>query len=761
MKNYYIFIIISFLFIIHPPLFSQTGREIDSLTQLINSPSSSDTTKVSALLSLGETIYMNNPDSAMLLFKQAKTFAEKALRKENTPKISKILNLHLSTAYNNIGFIHSINGDILKALDNYLKSLYIRKKIKNKERVASSLINIGYVYYSLGDLPKALDYFTKALKIKETLHDTAGIIIARNNIAHIYSLQKNNEKALKIYKQTLNMAEKAGLPNQTALLNNNIGQIYMKMNKLDSAIYFINKSLKINITANNEYEQSFNYQNLAKIYSDLGNKDTALYLLHKALHLKEKLNEQSGLASVYSLLADIYWQINELDKAEYYGKLSYELSKKLGYPQDIATSAELLRRIYIQKRDYQKAYQYLWESKQMNDSIINENNKQTLVKQQLKYEYEKKAALDSLAHIKELQIKNLEIKKQAEQKNILIVGLFITLLVVVYIYRNYKQKAQMNLLLNEQKAELQVLNENLNQQNEEIKAQRDEIEEQKQLIESIYNELSESINYAQHLQHTIFPPDNILKENISSFFILFKPKDKVSGDFYWWTKTDNNLIITVADCTGHGVPGAFMSMLGITLLKEIVEHDRITDTVKILRLMRREIINTLNQKGKLSEHKDGIDMTIINYNLKSHTVQFSGANNKAILIADNFDINSRFVEGEIQKLKEEAQSDNKILVSLLPDKMPVGIYQKLNKFTSVTFKIQEGDIIYMFSDGYADQFGGKKMKKFKYNNLRNILLTISDQPMDKQRDILDKEFENWKNGYEQIDDVTIGGFKLL
>ncbi len=454
-------------------------------------------------------------------------------------------------------------------------------------------------------------------------------------------------------------------------------------------------------------------------------------------------------------------ELNRLDKAEYYGKLSYNLSKKLGYPQELATSSELLRRIYVIKKDYKNAYRYLMEAKKMNDSIVNAQNKQTLVKQQVKYQYQRKAALDSLAHIKELQIKNLEIRKQAEQKNFLIIGILITLITLVYIFRNYKQKIKMNLLLNEQKKELETLNENLSLQNEEIKAQRDKIETQKHLIEAIYNELSESINYAQDLQTTIFPSDHILKKNLNDYFILFKPKDKVSGDFYWWTQSGKHLIVTVADCTGHGVPGAFMSMLGITLLKEIVEHNQVTDTARILRIMRREIINILNQRDEHSQHKDGIDMAILRFDTELHILQFSGANNKALLISRHFDSTQQLIAGTSDKLKVEHITPGKVCVTLQPDKMPVGIYRRMDKFTSVSIQLEPDDIIYLFSDGYADQFGGAKQKKFKHVNFKKLLLRISNLPLDEQKNILDQQFENWKNRLEQTDDVTIGGFRLL
>jgi serine phosphatase RsbU (regulator of sigma subunit) len=735
-----LFLVLGFLIF---PIFSfPSTREIDSLIAIIKSPTENDTSYVSALLSLGETIYMNNPDSALLLFRQARDYASKKLETEQNGELKRGLLLHLSTAYNNIGFIYSIKGDILKSLDNYMKSLYFRRKINNKNKISYSLINIGYVYYSLGDLPKALDYFTEALKLKEELHDTAGIIVANNNIAHIFSMQKNYEKALRMYEHSLKLAEMKKDTSRMALMNNNMGVTYMKINKYDSALYYLRKSLMLNMEIKNDYEIAYNYHNLGKLFSDYKNVDSSLYYLKKAEQIRIKINDKSGLCETYSIVANDYLLLGDLKNAEKYGLLAYNISKELGYPDLIQISSELLSKIYLKKQDYKNAYKYFSESVEMNDSLVNKKNQQDLYQQQAKYQYEKKAAIDSLNHIKEIKIKNLEIKRQATQRNFLIVGLILTLLVVFIIYRNYKQKSEMNLLLREQ--------------NEEIKSQRDEINEQKKIIENIYNELSQSINYARNLQITTLPSHDLLQGTLADFFVFYRPKDKVSGDFYWWVLSGNNLIIAMADCTGHGVPGAFMSMLGVTLLREIVYHNKVTDTAAILRVLRKEIVSSLKQKGNLYEQKDGIDMSIVNLNLNDGNFQYSGANNPIYLLTSD-ELN----QGNEKIIKrDELCSEGKYFYELKPDKMPVGIYHKMDKFTSISLKINKGDIFYMFSDGFADQFGGNKGKKFKYKRLRELLLSISHLPMNEQLAKIEKTFDDWKKNYEQIDDVSLGGFKF-
>ncbi len=315
--------------------------------------------------------------------------------------------------------------------------------------------------------------------------------------------------------------------------------------------------------------------------------------------------------------------------------------------------------------------------------------------------------------------------------------------------RTYKINEQ-NEELKQQSEELRVLNESLNQNNEELAAQRDEIQEQKYNIEKANININESIDYANRLQRAILSNTEILKKYLSDFFILYNPKDKVSGDFYWWTHIENKTIIAVADCTGHGVPGAFMSMLGSSLLREIIQKEYITHTGVILRRLRKEIIKTLNQKGEIGEQNDGMDISIITIDNKTNTVQYSGANNPLYIITNN----ARILK-DYTPLK-----DYNGFYEIKPDKMPISIYEKMDNFQTNDIKLEKGDKLYMFSDGYADQFGGQKGKKYKYKSFKDILFNISELAMEEQKNILDVNFENWKNNEEQTDDVLILGLKI-
>jgi serine phosphatase RsbU (regulator of sigma subunit) len=290
--------------------------------------------------------------------------------------------------------------------------------------------------------------------------------------------------------------------------------------------------------------------------------------------------------------------------------------------------------------------------------------------------------------------------------------------------------------IEEKNEELSQLVEEVTSQRDEIEAQRDLVTDQKEKIEEIHHEISQSIDYAKRIQSAILSDTAILKKRLSDYFVLFKPRDKVSGDFYWWREIEGHLLITAADCTGHGVPGGFMSMLGISFLREIIVKEYMTHPGVILRKLRKEIINVLKQKGESGEQKDGMDMALISIDIETKMMQFSGANNPLYLIRD----------GELIEYKG--------------DKMPIAIYEKMDKFSTLDIQLQTGDQIFLSSDGYPDQFGGPKGKKFKYKPFKQLLLDNSSKPMSEQLEILDKNFIDWKGHLEQIDDVVVLGIKI-
>ena len=249
-----------------------------------------------------------------------------------------------------------------------------------------------------------------------------------------------------------------------------------------------------------------------------------------------------------------------------------------------------------------------------------------------------------------------------------------------------------------------------------------------------------------------------LKQFLPEYFIIFKPRDIVSGDFYWWRKVNNKIIITIADCTGHGVPGALMSMLGLSLLKEAIINEQITTPKDILEFMRNGILDIFAQQEKY-DTQDGMDMAIIALDIKQNILEYAGANNPIYLLrtSDKQDLKIIDIPDSNKVISEN--KENCKLYEFKPDRMPIGKYQIMTPFSQVTVEILENDMIYLMSDGYQDQFGGENNKKFTKKKLKTLLSNIFNLPVKQQKQILEKTLSEWKNGYPQTDDITVMGIK--
>jgi serine phosphatase RsbU (regulator of sigma subunit) len=289
------------------------------------------------------------------------------------------------------------------------------------------------------------------------------------------------------------------------------------------------------------------------------------------------------------------------------------------------------------------------------------------------------------------------------------------------------------------------------QQKEEIEAQRDEIEAQRDEIKQQIDlselqtdrilkqnkDITDSIEYAKHIQIALFPDKITLQKTLKNGFCLFKPKDIVSGDFYWVAQIGNKSIIAAADCTGHGVPGAFMSIIGINFLNEIIYDEHVLTPKEILNQLRKKIIKTMVHANRISETKDGMDISLIVIDYDNMKLEYAGAYNNLYYIRDH------------------------MLNVIKADRMPVGISEKsIAPFTNHTIDIQKGDLFYMFTDGYTDQFGGPQRKKFRPGNLRELLLEIHENEMPEQKRILFETFINWKSKEQQVDDILSIGVKI-
>lgn len=310
-------------------------------------------------------------------------------------------------------------------------------------------------------------------------------------------------------------------------------------------------------------------------------------------------------------------------------------------------------------------------------------------------------------------------------------------------------------MLNETNEKLLETTMNLNAANLQLESKNNELLTQKAEITKKNNQITSSINYARHIQEALLPHEQNFKELIPEYFVLFRPRDIVSGDFYWVKQMQNYAIFVAADCTGHGVPGALLSMLGIAFLNDIIRRLETVTAAAILEELRKLIKNTLHQSGSTQEAKDGMDIALCLINLSNNQMQFAGANNPIYIIRKS----GQHSNAEFDNIFSIENGYE--LFEIKPDKMPIGVYLKDNlPFSNKEIQLKEGDVIYMFSDGYVDQFGGELNRKFMAKNLKKLLLQIQNQAMPLQRQVLEQTIKDYMGENEQIDDILLMGIKI-
>ncbi len=725
-------------------IFAQTSRYIDSLKQLLKSPY--DSAVVHNYLML-EMAYRNiNIDTAFYYSRKALDFATE-----------KHLDYYMDGIYNSLASDYKLAGNINKAEEFYKKSLSIAIKNNDSSSISSSYNNLGVLYAEFGKYKKALDYHMESLEIAENTKDLYNEGSALNNIGLIYYKLDNYDRALSYYNKALKIKKEQKNLQGIALLYNNIGIIYYYKNETDKVFIYFKKALRIWKQKNDLRQTSLTLGNLGELHMELNQLNKALQYVLRADEINEHLKDKANLIYTKSLIGDIYFKRKRYYNAQTYYNKAIVVAKEIDAKQDLHDLYEKLSKLFEASGDISNSYKYYKLKTELDDSLINRDKQKAIEELQTKYETKKKE--------QEIELLNNEKKLSAAvQKNqrIIIFSLIGGLLLVLF----------MVFIIIKRNIERRKANELLARKNDEIAHQKEE--------------LTSSIAYAQRIQTAMLPQNQIVDASLSDYFIFFKPKDVVSGDFFWWTHFDKYTVISVADCTGHGVPGAFMSILGVSFLREIVSKERITHPGTILNRLRTEIITALHQKGVQGEQKDGMDMSLITINHETKILQYAGANNPLYLITNekikefvipNPERSSRIGESQSKKEKFPANARNddskskifsgdtygknlKFFYEIKADKMPIAIYYKMNPFSTTEILLHPSDQIYLFSDGYADQFGGEKGKKFKYQPFKNLLLENAHKSMSEQKEALEQVFDAWKDHYEQIDDVTVVGIKI-
>ncbi len=715
-------------------------HQIDSLNAIILNKNSSDTSLAATYIELSQILYIANPDTLIPLSLKAQQIVEKGLKNKPTAIIKKSLLISLAGALSNIGYMHNIKGNAIQALECHNKSLKIEKELNNKEGIATSLNNIGFIYFNQGDIPKALEYFHKGLKIQEEIGDKLGIAISFNNIGFIYTKQKVFNKALGYFYKGLKIQEEVNAKEDAATTLNNIGLTYSSQGNISKALEYYQKSLKIQEEIGAKEGIATATNNIGYIYHDQGDFSKSLECFNRSVRIQEEIGDKDGIAFSFHNIAQLEFKQNNLNNAKIYATKSLSIAREIGYPESIKNAAELLSQVYKKQGKGLEALEMYQLFVQMKDSINNETTQKASAQQQAKYEYEKQKTIDDVENEKLVAIEKEAKAKQKVITYAIAGGLGLVAIFLIFAVNR-----------------LQV-----------TKKQKHIIEQQKEIVEEKHKEITDSINYAERIQRSFLATTEMLDQHLKDYFVFFRPKDVVSGDFYWAGELNNgNFAFTCADSTGHGVPGAIMSILNISSLEKSIEKETAPD--QILNKTRKIIIERLKKDGSSEGGKDGMDCSLLVFNQDRTQLSFAAANNpvfilRFIVIANHEERSGKQSANneQIALLPTVVRNDGKYeLFEFKPDKMPVGKHDNdTESFTLHTTLLQKGDVIYTLTDGFPDQFGGDKDKKYMIKNLKELLLQIAHLPVQEQEQKLAEEFDKWKGANEQVDDVCIIGVRI-
>jgi serine phosphatase RsbU (regulator of sigma subunit) len=575
----------------------------------------------------------------------------------------------------NKGVIYMYQDNYPESLKFYLDALKIAEALNDKSLIARATANVGLIFENGGDFPKTLSYYFKALKLKQELNDVPGIRALLTNIGRIYKKQGNNANALDYFLRSLKISRESGAKGMIALNLSEIGDIFIQK----------------------------------------GDPGRALASFFESLKLCDEIGDHALGPVVREKIGSVYMNQGNYKKAEEFYLSGLQKAKDVGGLGNQSSLNEHLSDLYVRSGNWELSYFYYKQYKLLEDSIKSEKKTKELVSQQLNYEFDKKQVLQNLQHAE-------EIDDQKKQRNYFIAGSLLILMIAVVVFRSYKAMQKANKVIAAQKLV--------------VEQQKDIVENQKYLIEEKHREITDSINYAERIQRSFLATTELLDQHLKDYFVLFKPKDVVSGDFYWANELKNgNFALVTADSTGHGVPGAIMSILNISSLENAIKEE--TEPSTILDHTRKTIIERLKKDGSAEGGKDGMDASLIVFSKDRRKISIAAANNPVWIVRGSETIEVK------------------------PDKMPVGKHDKQNiSFEQRDYAVQRGDVIYTLTDGFPDQFGGEKGKKFMIKKLRELLVSNAHLPMQEQKELLRSTFEKWVGGLEQVDDVTLVGVRI-
>jgi tetratricopeptide (TPR) repeat protein/serine phosphatase RsbU (regulator of sigma subunit) len=696
----------------------------------------------------------------------------------------------IADCYNNIGNIHHAQGRYAEALESYQKALTIREHIGDQQGIASSHNNIGLIHADQGRYAEALEAYQKALTIRERIGDQPGIARSYNNIGNIHHAQGRYAEALEAYQKALTIRERIGDQQGIANCYNNIGNIHKAQGRYAEALESHQKALTIRERIGDQQGIASSYNNIGNIHKAQGRYAEALESHQKALAIRERIGDQQGIASSYNNIGTIYEGQGRYTEALEAFQKALAIFEHIGDQESIAPSYTNIGTLYLAKGLYAIARSYfqkalpiaqslglqdqlddiylhlaqtdsalaasgqnhLWKSAYLHhhlyaaykDSVRNEASIRKQAQLESQYEYEKKTALLKAEQEKERALATAQLRQRETQRNLSLLALGIALIGLVTFAILYRKIRQQRDLIQKQSDEIQQKNLALEQYNAELKSTNRALEESNRIIQQQAEtllekneEILDSIRYAERIQRAILPSAEKWQRLLPQSSLLYKPRDIVAGDFYWLEETERYIFLGVADATGHGVPGAFVSIVCANALHKAVLEEGLESPAEILWRVREVVVSQLTQAGE--KVKDGMDIGLIRFAKgdRSRAV-FAGANRPLWIVS---------AEG---------------LLEVAGTRQPIGYVEEPKPFEEVELMLgsRTPAMVYAFTDGIVDQMGGPKGRKLLPKGLREWLLSLWNQPVTEQAESLTALFETWRGEYHQIDDVTIVGVRV-
>lgn len=638
------------------------------------------------------------------------------------------LETQVSQAYELVSKIYLTNEYKSESLEYLYKGLEINKQLKDSIQIAWYLINIPKVEYDLGRLANAMEISLKSVELFEKKRDSVNLIKTYHLLGLIHSELGNFVTSREFFTKSVRFSEKFKDSLQLGYNLNSLANLSLLEEKIEESELYVSKASLV--LRKFELQTFYRNQTLwGRIYSIKKDHAKAFKLYNESLIEQEKIKDYNGQAYTLLELGNLYYQVADFKNAIQAYKKCSVISKMKGFLKLNADAYKGLANSFGKSGNSKEAYGYLNLYVNITDSLF------TLQKTNIAYKLASQVEVREKEN--EIMLQNVKLSKNydkihlSNQRQILLyLIILLSLSLIVFVYREYKLKKRANI---------------------ELALQKKEVEEQNLIVQKRNYDITSSLNYARRIQQAILRTSLRLEDFFTESFVLYLPKDIVSGDFYWVKSKKDTILFALADCTGHGAPGAFMSIIGTYgLNRQVSELDQ-NNPGDILNNINELFQNSFSQKEGL-EIFDGMDIALCSYNQVTRELVYAGANLPLHIIREN------------SKPQPSSQivhnNSTHTMYQVKPNKQPIGYFFEEVFYKTNSIQLMEGDIVYLFTDGFADQFGGLFRKKFRYQELRKLICDIACNPLNEQCSTLEQTFRSWKGNNTQVDDVSFMAIKV-